>query len=378
MKALFLTFVTALTLVSCENAPENSVGGSGGDSVGNGGDGIVLEFRKYGRDAYRLAKQNNMQSVDLQKLGLIVESADIVSTSEKLMSEGTERDALNYPAENKIVVNRARWQQIQSEKVKMALALHEFLLLMGANDSSYILSSKILNYDTSVLLEPEQAPPVPGFQRAVDILFVIDDSGSMARHQQKLQNTMQAFYDRLMAVHYLDFQIGVISTSIEAWDTKAIPGQLYGAVPIIHRKTPNAVNQLQQNVLLGDRGNASERPLDAIALSLSPAIAPFNTGFYRAGVPLEVIFITDAEDESVVDGINLIGLLMQKGITQSRFSGFVVEDENICPDTRESDRDHIRLPELIRKTKGMIGHLCTMNSHALEGVAGFIAAQPIP
>src|SRR5947209_10613780 len=51
-----------------------------------------------------------------------------------------------------------------------------------------------------------------------DILFVVDDSGSMSEEQQNLANNLDAFIDALIASPIQDdFRIGVTNTSIEEY-----------------------------------------------------------------------------------------------------------------------------------------------------------------
>jgi hypothetical protein len=54
----------------------------------------------------------------------------------------------------------------------------------------------------------------------VDILFVIDDSGSMSEEQANVQSNLSAFLSALDASPIqLDYQIGVTNTSVVGWSS---------------------------------------------------------------------------------------------------------------------------------------------------------------
>lgn len=65
---------------------------------------------------------------------------------------------------------------------------------------------------------------------ATDIVFVIDESGSMDEEQQNLQDNLSAFVMALAnAPVRNDFRIGVTTTSVSAWDPAA--PAVYASVP---------------------------------------------------------------------------------------------------------------------------------------------------
>jgi hypothetical protein len=61
-----------------------------------------------------------------------------------------------------------------------------------------------------------------------DVLFVIDDSGSMDEEQANLRDNLAAFIDALVAAPIAnEFQIGITSTSVEEYGATATTGQAY-------------------------------------------------------------------------------------------------------------------------------------------------------
>lgn len=178
-----------------------------------------------------------------------------------------------------------------------------------------------------------------------DILFVIDDSGSMSDNQANLANSLGAFIAALAASPVENqFRIAVINSSIEGFKATvtATPAQAYLAGPAIGVPYPDgaivAVAQvgglaspaaggnfiydttlypltsgwggsrildaglasLQQdfkvNVRVGTRGSGREQPFRAARLALTDRLAGANAGFLRPGARLAVYFLTDEDD----------------------------------------------------------------------------------
>lgn len=143
------------------------------------------------------------------------------------------------------------------------------------------------------------------FSSAVDILFVIDDSGSMDEHQRNLASNMDLFVEGLKANRFIDYHIGAISTAeAEAFGgggSGAGPGagRLNGKFRFIDKTTPNGFDELKKNVIMGTSGSGYERMFSPTKLALSePNLSGWNAGFYRPSAFLALIYITDAEDQS--------------------------------------------------------------------------------
>jgi len=168
-----------------------------------------------------------------------------------------------------------------------------------------------------------------------DILFVVDDSGSMYDKQQDLAQNFGAFIARLAASPARNaFQIGITTTSVDRYDlgkftatfapTGACPsppalGQPYprGAlvscsgpdVPeeriqsttapprILSADSQTLVADFTRNVAVGICGSGREQGLEAARLALSgPALSGANAGFLRSGARLVVVIVSDDDD----------------------------------------------------------------------------------
>lgn len=144
----------------------------------------------------------------------------------------------------------------------------------------------------------EASQVVPGAV-ATDILFVIDDSGSMAQEQTNLQNALANFIQALDAAPVAnDFQIGVTTTSVAEFDGVPEPpaGDL---VPpgVMRAADADLVSAFQGAVVVGTAGSTREQAFEAARLALvkSEAGGP-NEGFLRPGARLAVFFLSDEDD----------------------------------------------------------------------------------
>jgi hypothetical protein len=155
--------------------------------------------------------------------------------------------------------------------------------------------------------------------QTVDVLFVVDDSGSMSEEQDNLARNFTTFINGAQQFQN-DYQIGVITTDMD--DTADAAGQLQGSPRIIER-TPSVSSQFERSVSVGTRGSGTERGLAAAQAALSDPLAydtgvtcssdancsapdtcvegycgGANRGFLREEAALEVVFVSDEDDFS--------------------------------------------------------------------------------
>ena len=176
---------------------------------------------------------------------------------------------------------------------------------------------------------------VPGAVKT-DILFVVDDSGSMAVEQANLAANFKAFIDALAASPVKnDFQIGITTTSVDrnvtsgatlaldptfsssatvSCPTPVNGGQRYpagalvavdaaghqltiGGGRILSASSSTLTQDFQRNVNVGTCGSGKEQGLRAAQLALSePLLSGSNAGFLRPGSRLAVVIISDDDD----------------------------------------------------------------------------------
>lgn len=128
-----------------------------------------------------------------------------------------------------------------------------------------------------------------------DVLFVVDNSGSMSEEQSSLGNNLNAFLQFAQSAG-IDYHIGVVTTDVT---NSRDGGRFRGSPRIIETSTPDVENVFRSTVSLGTSGSASERGLEAAYLALSdPLINTHNAGFLRQDAALAVIFVSDEPDHS--------------------------------------------------------------------------------
>jgi hypothetical protein len=261
----------------------------------------------------------------------------------------------------------ARYLANFSSSMKKIAALALAIFVFGCSD------------DKSPKLIPVY-PPAPGekvsdvgevskesFRPALDILFIIDDSGSMGEHQQNLSTNIGLFTDAIVKTKFLDYHIGVITSTsgISSFGSsyKNCCGKLAGNPTYIERTTPNGIQALQSNLLVGTNGDYTETFFDPIVMALSPQLAAgYNKGFIRKDAYLALVFITDTDDQSKANDVKstLDFLKATKGSLDKVLVGaaFVPDAEfNTCP--AESEVQSLdNLPQFFKQTNALTFSLC--------------------
>lgn len=187
-----------------------------------------------------------------------------------------------------------------------------------------------------------EAPAI--LPQKTDILFVIDNSGSMAQEQEAVARELPAFIDALKQGGGVsqDFHVGVVTTAVylnpepetglayreypdHSGRLQPIPlepgtGQngativdggfvsfREGAERILRGDDPEVVAKLAQLVQQGVMGSGQETPFEAARLAVSeplistPLEQGGNAGFLRDGAKLLIVVVADEDDCSEQD-----------------------------------------------------------------------------
>lgn len=154
-------------------------------------------------------------------------------------------------------------------------------LLLGCNEQGYVRAT-----GTDVF---EQAPV-----NLVDILWVMDDSVSMAQEQANLAAGAQDFVNRLLLTD-IDFHMGVISTDVGTDNVDA--AALIGNPPVLDGTMSNYVQLFQDRVIVGVEGDDQEKGLQAAVTALTPPMSNTrNAGFLRDEALLFIVIVSDEND----------------------------------------------------------------------------------
>lgn len=225
--------------------------------------------------------------------------------------------------------------------------------------------------------------------REVDVLFVIDNSGSMGEEQSNLSRNFSAFIDAARTWD-TDFQIGVVTTQIEGnvdnpSGGSRNPGELLGDPRIITPSTPNYTAAFARNadVGTGDPGT-SESGLESARLALvdpnitdldapcdadcvepyacvSGGCGGFNRTFLRENASLEIIFVSDEEDQSTASEAFFIDFFRSiKGeFNDALFhASSIVGPRGGCSSTDGDASEGERYINVAESTGGAVGSIC--------------------
>ncbi len=123
--------------------------GGGGNTVGNGGDGVAEEFVIEARQAINLLSCIKLEFADIKIVSTLlsnVEFTEVNSSQESLWLRGRQVDAINFPGEHKILVSRERWSGLLLANIgtRVTIVLHEYLGVSGVDDSEYETSQRLV------------------------------------------------------------------------------------------------------------------------------------------------------------------------------------------------------------------------------------------
>ena len=155
---------------------------------------------------------------------------------------------------------------------------------------------------------PDLSPPVVVDLLAqrpaprTDVVWVVDNSCSMAQEQRTLANNFAQFADYFVDSN-IDYHMGVVSTGFddptERGQFRRVEGQRW-----ITNETQDVDLVFRDMVIMGTQGPPEERGRDqvygALELLASNPDAP-NSGFLREDALLTVVVVSDEDDESALD-----------------------------------------------------------------------------
>jgi hypothetical protein len=155
--------------------------------------------------------------------------------------------------------------------------------------------------------------------RPATILFVIDDSGSMAEEQGNLRTNIQAFIDAFTAAAPgALFHMGVVTTDTMSPARSGRLNDVAVDTPLdcttglpsplpkwVDESTPELARTFGCLASVGTSGFGGETALGAARLALSPALLSdptANQGFYIPGSLLVIVVLGDEDDCTVCSG----------------------------------------------------------------------------
>lgn len=260
---------------------------------------------------------------------------------------------------------------------------------VGAFDATLLLSSRDSEGTSIVYPVPLHGEGVASdamreetFTQAghdkVDLLIVMDDSGSMTtsqgafaqRYAELVEFATQRGVDWRLAVTTTDTD-GCSSTSTTP-NGRFVP--LGGATRVLTPNTPGAASVFATNVTPGTAGCGTEQGLEAAARALTPPLSTSdNAGFLRPDAALSVLIVSDEDDYSGSEpvlpppfGTRTLGSVLSYVATLRELKGtsrlndvslhvFVGREGDACASVVEPGRRYL---EAARRTGGHVESLC--------------------
>lgn len=223
----------------------------------------------------------------------------------------------------------------------------------------------------------------------VDILLVIDNSGSMAGWQFLVGARFNEFLIWLEAAE-VDYQIGVTTTTIQKpWPSEPCSAEDIAEIPepghladglLLTRDTPNAEARFASLVNVGVCGSPDERGLQAAEAALSPEnLAGANAGFIRPDAALSVVYVSDEQDASPEPVAHYLAQLYEaKGGGRRdvvNASALVVTDHAACIVDVPAENEGSRYVALAEMAGGVVGNLCNTNFADIVTEISFSASR---
>ncbi len=231
-----------------------------------------------------------------------------------------------------------------------------------------------------------------------DVLFVVDNSGSMQEEQNALATNFSSFINSAISMN-VDFHIGVIATEVNDPETNVgdpgrdiIPGVLIqapGRPKIITNSTSDIHNAFAQNAEIGTCcSDEQEAGLEAAWMALSEPLVndpSANAGFLREDAKLYIICLSDEQDQSKGDPDFYVDFFSSiKGFRNPErmaVSAIVGPSPDGCQGAGGSAESGSRYIEVANRTGGIVESICTSDwAQALNnlGIDAFAAIREFP
>jgi hypothetical protein len=263
----------------------------------------------------------------------------------------------------------------------------------------------------SLLSEGQSFHQNSAFQMTkIDVMWVIDNSGSMASSQSNLANNFPTFINNFTSKNY-DFQMAVTTTdaylALSQWtpyyNQSPTPSYYHGlpqeqiawwrngttghpsGYEIINMLTPNISNVFSQNALQGTAGHGDERSFQSMKTALT---STHNAGFVRPGGFLAVIMLTDEDDfshdgtgatttyssalHSVDSYVQFLDGFTSSSAAARRYSVNTISvDSQACLDSiyNGAQKIGVRVRQLADATGGIKGSICGNFANELDIIA---------
>ena len=250
----------------------------------------------------------------------------------------------------------------------------------------------------------------------VDVLFIVDDSGSMGQEQANLAGSFEAFIMEA-ATWNSDYQIGVTTTTV---DLLSLDGGILRGSPTY--VTDANWEKFIYNVMVGTTGSGTEQGLWGAQIAVSSPLVDtsedlcgsdsdcglfmacyeddaaqaslckgINHGFLREDAALELVFVSDEEDQSPNDLEFYLNFFRElKGFDRPDLLHMhaIVGPPGGCSSDNGVASPGLRYINLANATGGAVYSICELDfAKGLEGIGEiafasqmeyFLTQEPVP
>ena len=259
------------------------------------------------------------------------------------------------------------------------LASGEYTIKVSAADKAGFSSEKSITFTVSTNYKKMRQLVNVTANHKVDILFVIDNSGSMAYEQKSMASRVRNFLD---VVKGLDWQIAVTTTdpvSKTLGDGRLVPlyGKTNSYIMSSSMNDVDAKNTLSMTLQRPETGSGDEQGILAAyrAIERSLASVGSNTNFIRQDSQLAVVVISD-EDESQNgfknDPANFVNFIQSSfsGQKAMSFHSIIARPGDAVCLGGEGYTAGFRYEQISKMTGGVIGDVCASDYAAqMQGIA---------
>lgn len=255
----------------------------------------------------------------------------------------------------------------------------DYTFTVSAKDKLGYSSQKSITFKVSSLYKQMVQNVKVTENQKVDILFVIDNSGSMAYEQKSMASRVRNFLD---VVKGLDWQIAVTTTdpgNIALGDGRLVP--LYGKtgsyILTSSMSDADARTTLGMTLQRPETGSGYEQGILTTYRAIERSLASTNnsTKFIRADSQLAVVLISD-EDESANgpknDPANLVKYVQDtfQGQKAMSFHSIIARPGDKACLSGEGYAAGFRYEQMSKLTGGVIGDVCATDYAAqVQGIA---------
>ncbi len=219
----------------------------------------------------------------------------------------------------------------------------------------------------------------------VDVLVVVDNSGSMAFEQNSMATRFGSFLDNLKG---LNWRLGITTTDVSLGLSELSYFTLAGSYFISSDIDFNlAQTAFAANIQRSERGSGDERGITAAySVITNPQNTPSNANFFRPEATLSVLIVTDSDEPDLDISTRLLNAIKVKWPNQKifNFNAIVVEPgDSGCLAVDGNENYGRRYADLIQATGGIMGSVCSKDygsqlSKIGKGAADLVRTSTLP